>query len=306
MFRTVLIQRGERLSIRENWLVVTTEEGEKKIPLEDIDSVVIDNPILTFTVPAMTRLTENGAHVLLCDEKHLPTTLILPQYRHYRPLPVLRSQIEMTEEFKNALWDRITAQKIRNQSKVLSFSGVKAEIVERMNAFAEEVRNGDEGNREGIAAKMFFRALYGASFLRMADDGINAALNYGYTIIRSSFCKTLAGYGYQCTLGLHHIGEMNAFNLADDMMEPLRPLVDYWVDEHHEELTDELSPDQRKELAALTSRVVLWNGKKMKLRNAIDRYVSSLTTAILRDDAGLLLIPEILRSGAYGGEDGDD
>lgn len=299
MFRTLVVNTGERIGVKDNWLTVETEAGEQRVPLEDLYAVVIDNQASSLTVPAIHRLTDAGAHILVCNEKHVPVTVILPQSNHYHPLTVMRRQIEMTEDFKNALWDRITASKIRNQAQVLKLCGASQSRATRLLELADEVADGDDGNREGIAAKMFFRALYGSEFVRMADDGINAALNYGYTIIRSAVCKTLCAYGYNCVLGIHHINESNPFNLADDLMEPYRPIVDLWVDDHHEDLLDELTRSQRNELAALVNDFVKIGNRKMRIRNAIDDTVCSLTTAITRNKADCLLLPEIIRTDIY-------
>lgn len=120
-------------------------------------------------------------------------------------------------------------------------SGAGTKVCERMQQLAQEVLSGDTGNREGIAAKMFFRNFYGCDFIRFENDIINIALNYGYAVIRSSVARSLCAYGYNCALGIHHINEANPFNLADDLMEPLRPLADIWVWQNNEDLVDTLT-----------------------------------------------------------------
>ena len=304
MFRTLLVNSGQRIGIKDNWLTVETSEGEKRVPIEDLYAVVVDNQASYLTTPAIHRLTQAGTHILICNEKHVPVSLILPLNTHYHPLTVIRRQIEMSDSFKNALWDKIVKSKIRNQAKVLELCGGKPDKVARIYELAEEVTEGDSGNREGIAAKMFFREMYGSEFVRMNDDGINAALNYGYAIIRSSICKTLCAYGYNCVIGIHHISESNPFNLADDMMEPFRPVVDMWVDDNHEDLMEGLTRRQRSELVSLVNDYVMLNGRKMRIRNAMDDYVSSLTTAILRSKPDALSLPEIIRTDIY--DEGDE
>jgi len=299
MFRTVTVYKGERISVNQGWLVVSDDSGEQKLPIEDIYSVVIDNNKTYLTVQAIARLTEAGVHILVCNEKHLPISVILPQTIHYRPLNVIRKQLSLPQDVRDSLWDRIIKQKILNQAAVLKFCGGKRERVERITQLSEEVVDGDIGNREGIAAKMFFRELYGIEFVRMYDDATNAALNYGYTVIRSAVAKTLAAYGYNCVLGLHHINESNYFNLADDIMEPLRPIVDMWTSDNRDDLIDDLTKQQKNELASLVNCVVLFDGKRMRLRNALDKYVSSLTSAVNKLSPGLLKIPEIIRSDIY-------
>ena len=303
MFRTVTVYSGEKVSVKQNWMVVSGADGEHRLPVEDIYSVVIDNRQTLLTAPFITTLTKAGAHILICDEKHLPASVILPQSIHYHPLTVMRKQIALPEDIKDKLWDRIARQKILNQAKVLELCGGKRERCARLRELAEEVKDGDAGNREGIAARIFFHELYGYEFVRFYDDAINAALNYGYTVIRSAVAKTLTAYGYNCVLGLHHINEANPFNLADDIMEPLRPIVDMWVSDNHEDLVDTLTKQQRNELAALVNQLVLWDGKKMRLRNALDKYVSSLTTAVNNLSPAKLKLPEMIRTDLYNEED---
>lgn len=304
MFRTVTVYRGEKISAWQGWVIVSSSDGEQKLPIEDVYCIVVDNQQTALTTAAITQLTASGAHILICDEKHLPNTLILPHNTHYHPLTVIRRQIGLPEDVKDALWDRIVKAKITNQALVLKYAFGACPTEKRLLELAGEVIEGDSGNREGIAARLFFHGLYGYEFVRMYDDPTNAALNYGYTVIRSAVAKTLTAYGYNCVLGLHHINESNAFNLADDLMEPLRPLVDLWVFEHREELVDDLTKQQKNELAALVNAVIEWNGKRMRVRNAIDKYVSSLTTAITRLAPGELKLPTVIRQDVY--QDTDD
>jgi CRISPR-associated protein Cas1 len=299
----LIVYKGEKISVRNNRLVVLSEENEFEIPIEDIYSIVVDNQVTCITVPSIHKLTDAGVHILICNERHQPVSVILSQNNHYRPLNVIRKQIEMDDELKNNLWDKIIKSKIENQARVLKLCGGKTEKVEHLLEFAMEVYNGDEGNREGISAKMFFREMYGDSFVRMYDDTINAALNYGYAIIRSAFCKTLCAYGYNCVLGIHHINEYNPFNLADDLMEPLRPIVDFWVDQNSDDLIDELTKEQRSKLCDLVNNDVIIDGKKMRVRNAIDVYVRSLTTSIENEDAKYLKLPQIIKTEFYSEED---
>lgn len=306
MFRTLIITDGESLRIEQNWLVVETGEEKNRVPLEDIYSIVLDNPRCSVSSAAITTITGAGAHILICDHKHLPQTVVYPLHNHYRPLNVIKKQLALDEGFKAGIWQRIVREKIRNQAKVLDICGVSKNKVNRMYQFAEEVLPSDPGNREGIAAKWFFRAIYGGSFIRHADNTINAALNYGYAIIRSAVGKTLVAYGYNCVIGLHHINESNPFNLADDLMEPLRPIVDLWVDLNADELINELSRDNRRELINLINWRVFCDNKRMSLRNAIDKYVSSLTTAIERKNADLIKIPVIITGTPARGEREDD
>ena len=274
-------------------MTVETAADEERIPINELYSVVIDNPRTTLSVGAINALTENNVHILYCGEKHLPESVVLPYNTHYSPLAVVKKQLEWESPFCDKLWEKIIKAKIRNQAEVLKMCSRSGSVISRLLQFADEVISGDPTNNEGLAAKMFFRELYGSDFIRMNDDAINSALNYGYAIIRSSVAKTLCAYGFNPVIGIHHIGRSNPFNLADDLMEPLRPLVDLWVDINHDDLIDTLTRDNRKKLVNLINEVMEFDKKNMKVRNAIDKYISNFTGCVHSNSTGKFEIPKI-------------
>lgn len=295
MWRTVIINNGEKLTIRNNWLVIYNNELEQRIPVSDIYSLVVDNRSALLSVSVLTTLTQCGVGIYFCNEKHIPVSLTLPLNTHYRPLSVIKKQMALTEDFKDSLWQKIIMKKIQNQSACLRFSHIDPDIIKSIEELIDKVDKGDTKNREGTAARKYFRALFGFGFMRGAEDITNAALNYGYSILRSSICKTLVAYGYNCTIGIHHINESNPFNLADDMMEPLRPLIDLWTDNNCDNLFEELTKTNRRDLINLMNVPIRFNGKKMRVRYAIDKYISSLTTSIEKNNAELLKIPDLIK-----------
>lgn len=303
MWRTVIVSQGERITVSNGNIRVVSGDVESLIPLADIYAVVIDNRAALISVNALSLLAQSGAHVFFCDDKHTPVGVTLPLNRHFQPLAVIRKQLALPQTEKDVLWQRIVREKIFNQARCLQFAGVAKEKVSELLALAENVAAGDAGGTEAVAAKKYFRALFGFSFSRRGEDVINAALNYGYAVLRSSVAKTLTAYGYNCILGLHHCSEQNAFNLADDLMEPFRPMVDLWVDTNHENLFEKLTKYDRKGLLGLMNEGIWINGKTMRLRNAIDVCVSSLTSALQRGDVNLFRLPELLRCGVKVDED---
>lgn len=298
MFRTVYVSRGETITVVDNWLLIKGEHGEEsKVPVDDIYTLFLENVHTRISVYALQYLSNSGVNIICCDAKNMPACTVQPFSVHYRPYGVIKKQLALTTSFKNLIWQRIVKAKIMNQYYAAQAAGVDKEVVERLRQLAEEVLPGDIGNREAIAAKMFFRNFYGCDFTRFADDILNFTLNFGYTIMRSAVAKALTSYGYNCVLGVHHINEANAFNLADDFMEPCRPLVDQWVREHNDELVDELNKQNKLGLINLLNAEVNWNNKTMKLHNALDRYIASFTTAIDSADVNKLLIPKIIANG---------
>ena len=295
MWRTVIVNRGEKITVRDGHLTVFCDDLEQKIPLDDIYAVVLDNDSASVSVAALTALARAGAHVCYCDAKHLPVAVSYPLNTYYRPAAILQRQMAMTAEFKEVLWQRVAGQKLRNQAACLRFCGVPEKNAAVLDALADAVLPGDVTNREAVGAKKYFAALFGAPFKR-SDEGdvTNAALNYGYAILRSSLGKSLAVHGYNGALGVHHCGSANPFNLADDLMEPLRPLVDLWTDRHCDELLETLTRTNRRDLIGLVNLPMRMDGKKMRTRYVIDQYVRSLTTAILENDPGRLMLPELI------------
>lgn len=296
MWRSVIIYTGDKLSSRDDWLVVEYEDGIKKeLPLSDLYCIVLDNQQSTISVPLITKLIQYQVHLITTDEKHMPVAELLPLNTHYKCYKVVKQQIAMDENRKGTLWQKIIRAKIRNQAIVMENTGADEIAVTRMFELSDDIEKHDSSNREGIAAKMFFRDLYGAEFIRLSDDKINAALNYGYAIIRSSVAKALVSYGFSCVIGIHHISETNGFNLADDFMEPFRPIVDQWVYRNTPALEEGLSRENKSQLVNLVNSDVVFDQKTVKARYAFDMMIRSFVTAIENGNPDRLLLPEIPR-----------
>lgn len=295
MWRSVIIYNGERLSVQDNWLVVSFEdETEKRIPLEDLYCVVIDNKNLVLSVPTLSTLAQHKIHLILTDERHLPVSQMYPINASYHCYRIQKKQLGMSDEFKGEIWKRITRKKIENQAVCLENSWAERDVVNRMRELASEVVAHDAGNREGISAKLFFRNVYGTEFIRFSDDETNSLLNYGYAIIRSGVAKSLVAHGFNCVMGVHHISETNEFNLADDFMEPLRPLVDEWIAKNPECIAEGLSKYVKNELVSLVNTEIIFDGKTMKVRYAIDSMVKSFITALETQNPDRLILPEMI------------
>ncbi|MDU6295370.1 type II CRISPR-associated endonuclease Cas1 [Clostridium celatum] len=288
-FRSVIISNPASLSVKNNNLIINNGE-EFKIPIEDISVLVIESVAVKFTSRLLSDLSENSVATIICDEKHLPISTVLPLNVHYKTYKVLKMQFEQSVAYSKRIWQGITKQKLYNQGECLSILNLQGgEFLKKLSA---SVESGDKGNKEAIGAKYYFKALFGDKFTRGDGDVINSALNYGYTIARSAVARTLVMYGFNTTLGVHHCNEYNAFNLADYFMEPLRPIVDLWVYENIAE-EDELTREHRVELVNLLNYQCIIDGKNHSILNAIDKMVSSYTTACSKKDFRLLKLPEI-------------
>lgn len=147
MWRTVIISKGERITLKNNWLVVSSENNEQKIPLGDLYSVVIDNSAAMMSTAVLTALAISNVHVYFCDSKHTPVALSLPVNTHYKPLGVIKKQLALTDEFKDLLWKRIVEQKIKNQIICLKTVGVSSNKIKPIEELCQAVLPGDRYNR---------------------------------------------------------------------------------------------------------------------------------------------------------------
>ena len=285
-FRSIMIESPAQLSLRDEQLVIRTER-EHTVPLEDISALLLENRRSTITTAALARLGQCGCAVFLCDEKHLPCAVLTPFQQHSRALAVLRSPLEASEPLRKRLWQSVVKAKIGNQALCLRLAGKEAEA-QALFSLADRVRSGDSENAEATAAQLYFPALFGGDFTRGEENGRNAALNYGYAILRGCTARTLSVYGFLPSLGIHHRSTLNAFNLADDLMEPFRPLADLLVFSSFGP-EDELTPERKRTLFNCLNLDILSGGQRHSVSYAIDREVQSLRRAFDEKQAELTL-----------------
>lgn len=287
-YRRLMIENPVDIHVRNAQLVVQKEEVYS-FPLEDIDAVLFECNQTKLSVATLSKLAEFGCAVFLCDDKHMPCCVLTPFMQHSRQLGIIKLQLSQTEPQKKRLWQQIIVQKITNQSRCLALAA-KADASKTMEHMAASVSSGDSGNVEAVAAAYYFPQLYGQYFNRGdSEDGRNSALNYGYAILRGTIARTLAVYGFIPSIGLHHKSELNAFNLADDLIEPFRPLVDFYVSQHVQS-SDELIPSIKRDLFDLLSNSIQINGQQQSITNAVELTIQSLLRS-MRDTKAALLLP---------------
>ncbi len=289
-FRAIFIANQAYLSVRREQLVIR-QAREVTIPMEDITSLLLESQAVTITSAALQKLAGYGVTVYLCDEKHLPAALLLPINRHSRQLKMLKGQIAMTKPTQKRLWQSVTMAKIRNQAKCLELLGRpgSGDLLE----LSRSVRSGDPDNCEASAAAQYFPALFGEGFTRGMDCLTNAALNYGYAILRGAVARNLVVHGLEPCLGIFHHSELNQFNLADDLMEPYRPLVDLYVASNVCDTDEDLCSELKQQLFNLTNYVLFQNGKRYRMVSAIGRMTESFAR-VLSQDAAALELPELI------------
>lgn len=293
-FRNIYIANPVALSIHHEQLEVRTN-AIYTIPLEDIATIILENLKSTLTAYTLSKLAQYNIVVYICDEKHLPCGIQQSFNQHSRQLSVIKYQIQASLPFKKRIWQQIVKQKIINQGKCLEYMG-KYGQADYLYAIADSVVSGDKDNKEAIAAKYYFKKLYGNTFTREEDIAINSALNYGYAIIRGAVARGVATYGLQPSLGIWHHSELNAFNLVDDFIEPLRPVVDLWVANYYEEIEEELSPSNKESLISLLGHDMQIDNARHTLHNIIDKMVKSYVTALRQNQpTAKLLLPELIQ-----------
>ncbi len=291
----IQIANKARLTIEDSRLVIHQDESVP-IPLEDIGALVLEAPDVMLSSSLLSRCAEVGMLVLTCDKSHLPVCAALPFAGHSRLSGVQRAQLETTLPFRKRCWQAVVRQKIENQALCLEIQGRPG--AEKLRALIPRVSSGDASNVESTAARMYFRLLFGPDFVRGDEDALNSALNYGYAVLRGAVARALAGHGFALTQGIHHRSELNPFNLADDFLEPFRPLADI-CGAREAAGADELEKEHRRKLVSLLAwDVTIEDGAHSVLR-AADVAAGSFVTACRKGDPALLKLPSVLPPGLH-------
>jgi len=213
------------LSVRNGQLVIRTEQGEFTTPLEEVAGLVVSHPAAHYTHTALAGVCASGGTVVLCNEKRLPVGMLLPLTQNYVLTERIAVQVQVSVPRRKQLWKEVVAAKVRSQAHLLvRLTGEDSGL----NRLAGTVKSGDSSNIEAQAARRYWPALFGERFRRIpgGTDPLNAALNYGYAVLRGIVARAACGAGLFPPLGLHHHNRYNPFSLIDDLMEPYRPLVD--------------------------------------------------------------------------------
>ena len=251
----------------------------KRIPIEDIGVVVLDNKQISITQGALGALLDNNVAVVTCDEHRMPSGLMLPLEGNTTQSERFRDQIEASLPLKKQLWQQTIQAKILNQSSVLY--RLRGLDCGNMEAWAKQVKSGDADNLEGRAAAFYWQNLFGEiKGFRRDREGVppNNLLNYGYAILRAVVARSLVGSGLLPTLGIHHHNRYNAFCLADDIMEPYRPYVDKLVAEIVDSGADisHLTTELKGKLLAIPVLDVVINGRRSPLMVGVGMTTASL------------------------------
>jgi CRISPR-associated protein Cas1 len=285
-----------KLSLQDRQLLYEPEGSEAiTVPIEDISVIILETKYAQITSALLTRLAESGTVLFSCGDNHIPTGAFFPFHKHSRYSEVADLQIGWSEPFKKRVWQEIVKQKISNQASFLKTIQIpEGENLERMS---RRVQSGDAENQEAQAAKLYWESLF-TDFTREKNDWRNSCLNYGYAIMRGAVARSLVGAGLLPCLGLHHSSGLNAFNLADDIIEPFRAFVDrkvfamFKAAEPRE--TPDLLPADKQELAKLLGELCFIAGEKTALLSATDTTCFSLVSAMRAKDPDNIKLPRFI------------
>ena len=291
--QTLMFTSPVALSLKYGQLVVKSLDDDKTLtrPVEDIGFLVIDNPMISLTIPLLNELVANNVAVVICDKKQMPQAMLQPLVGNTTLQESYKYQIEATAPLKKQMWKQLVEVKIKNQAALLDRVGKEGKM---LKPFYSNVKSGDADNREGAAARVYWSQLFEDGFKREREgDSPNQFLNYGYTILRAAVARALVGSGLYPAFGIFHRNRYNAFPLADDVMEPYRPFVDEVV---YSLCQDDEVIDLDKNVKSRLLRVLFADVKIGRMMRPLE-VALSLTTAsmvkMFKGDSQKLSLPQM-------------
>ena len=281
-WRTIVINTHSKLSYKNNHLIFKDASRTELIHLSEVDILLLETTDIVLSTMLIKRLVDENILVIFCDDKRLPTAYLMPYYGRHDSSLQLSRQIAWNEDVKAEIWTTIIAQKILNQAFYLGSCG----FLEKSQSVID-LYHGldlfDPNNREGHAARIYFNTLFGNDFNREQDSDVNAALDYGYTLILSMFAREIVLSGCMTQFGLKHANQFNQFNLASDIMEPFRPIIDRIVYENRNSSFVKI----KRELFTIFSDTFHYNDKDMYLSNIISDYTKKVIQALNQPEKGV-------------------
>lgn len=269
-FRTVVITKQAKISYKNRFLVIKQDIDEKYIHLSEIDTIIVDSISVSISSYLLKELADNKINIIFCDDKHNPYGELQPFYSRHNSSKKILEQVKWTNKEKDLVWQAIVKNKILNQAFLLK--KIKSKQHDLITSYIKEVTIGDKTNREGHAAKVYFNSLFGKNFVRGNNDKINVSLNYGYAILLSTVSKEIVNNGYLTQLGIHHKNEFNPYNLACDLMEPFRIIIDSFVYYNKDK---ELDSSFKLDIINIFNNTYTFNNKKYTLKDIIGLYVKN-------------------------------
>ena len=290
--RIVDVSEAAYLHLKHKQLIIDIKDKTiGQMPIEDLGILILENSSIVLTQQVIIACQKNNTVIIFCDEKHLPYSTIFPIAEgHTLHNKIIKQQLNVTEPTRKRLWQQIVKQKIRQQAITLILLEKNAS---RLNHLMTKVKTGDSENCEAIAAQAYWKILFGNDFRRDVNlNGINRLLNYGYSIMRAMIARSICGAGLHPTLGLFHDNQYNSLCLADDLMEPFRPWIDWEVFQMAQEGQTEINKQSKRKLLSLLTETVLYNDKTMSLMVASHYLMADLKRCYNKERSNLVY-PEL-------------
>lgn len=286
-WRTIVISNTAKLDYQLGFMVVRGQETVR-VHINEIETLIVESTAVSMTAYLLSELIKNKVKVIFCDEKRNPSSELIPYYGAHDTSAKIRHQMAWSKENKAAIWTEIVAEKIKKQAEHLHDLSKKEALL--LDQYISELEFGDETNREGHAAKVYFNALFGKDFSRTEDSPLNAALNYGYSLILSLFTREIVSNGYITQIGLFHDNMFNQFNLACDLMEPYRPIIDRLVVEMK---PMQFEKEEKHKMITVLNREVYIDGRNEILGKSVKVYTRSIFDALNDQDISLIKFYEL-------------
>lgn len=284
-FRIVVIKNRAKLEVRLNSLIVRGEQ-ERKVFLDEINTLIVQSTAVSLTASLLCELMKKNIKVIFCDEKHNPQSELLPYYGAHNTSKRYKEQFFWDDEIKSRIWKEIVKKKIEGQAEHLLDGGFEEQAA-LLRSYLGDVKDNDVTNREGHAAKVYFNCLLGMGNSRKGGGFLNGCLNYGYAVLLSAFNREIVSSGYLTQIGIWHDNEFNPFNLACDLMEPFRVVVDRTAVS-----LEEGDKEFKKKMANVLNYKTFVDGKNTTLDLAIRQFTRSVFHALEEKDEKLLTFPE--------------
>jgi CRISPR-associated endonuclease cas1, NMENI subtype len=278
-WRTIIIEQSQQVSLHLDNLKIKMLEGDYLVPLQDISIVIFNNYKLNVTTQLLCKMSRYQICVIICEKNGLPSVVMNPIAGNYVTFKNQEIQLNMDSSRPGDLWKAIIERKIDNQISVLDHYSLSLDTIETMESLKSTIQPLDIENHEGIAAKVYFKALFGVGFVRDREEGdpLNNALNYGYSIVRALMARALAAKGLLLSIGIKHHNIYNHFNLVDDCMEIYRPIIDDWVYFSMYKTQALFSRDLRLNLVSMLSEVtVRHQNLSYSIADSMNRFADSL------------------------------
>jgi CRISP-associated protein Cas1 len=292
VWRSVIVSQPAKLK-REKFALLVEQEQSARVPFEDIAVIVLNNREITLTHPVLSACAEYGIGLFATGDNHQPSGVFLPFQSHSRATRMLRLQLNLDKPTGKRAWATIVRAKIDNQA--LCLKAILAVDDTRLASYSRRVRSGDAGNLEAQAAAYYFPQLMGTSFRRSGAGWTNAALDYGYAVMRGACARALVAHGMLPTLGIFHSSEQNAFNLADDLIEPYRPIVDLYAATHRKSNESaDLTPADKVALVGLLNVDVTMPRGAMSVLSSIEHAAESLVRLFEGGGEQVLEMPKLM------------